>query len=111
MKDFDFDEFLSFIKWENAQVDKQRGHPVSYEENVFATLTKLMEESGELASEIFIKLKRCRPDKVHENSDELAEELADNIIVLCMLADVLGVNVKKALTAKVEKIKNRKHHK
>ena len=109
MTDFDFDEFLSFIKWENARVGKRRDKSASYEEKVFETFTKFTEENGELAKEIFVSLKRVRPDKFYENSDELAEELADNIIVLCMLADVLGDDVKKALSAKEEKVKNRKY--
>lgn len=107
MAEFNFDDFLKFIKDENNQLNTRLGHKVPYEENVFATLSKLMEESGELASEIFINLKRVRKEKIYENSKELAAELADTIIVLGLLADTLGVDIKQALSDKIEKIKKR----
>lgn len=108
MAEFNFDDFLKFIKTERARLDELRGH-VSYEESIFATISKMVEEHGELASEIFIKLKRARKEKLYENSEQLAEEWADNFIVLCSLADKLEIDTKQALVSKVEKIKNRKN--
>ncbi|MDR1009225.1 MAG: hypothetical protein LBL52_03145 [Rickettsiales bacterium] len=107
-KKLDFGTLIDFIKFENARLDKLHSF-VSFKENVFAIMTKLMEESGELANEVFIKLGHCRPDKLKPegNDDALAKELADNVIVLFLLADKLGIDIEWAIATKLEIIKKR----
>ena len=106
-KDFNFDEFIDFIRWENKRLGEFFNF-ASPKEEIYAIMTKLMEENGELANEIFVHFKHCRSAKIRENSRELAMEFADNIIVLFLLADKLGIDVTTALADKAEIIRNRK---
>jgi NTP pyrophosphatase (non-canonical NTP hydrolase) len=104
--DFDTDEFFKFIKEESERIAKQVNNKTKKEE-ILAHAVKLMEECGEFASEVLISLKNCRPEKIRDNSSELAKEFADVAIVLFILADSLGINAGAAIKTKMEIIKSR----
>ncbi|MEK7096647.1 MAG: MazG-like family protein [Patescibacteria group bacterium] len=66
-------------------------------------LTKLYEEIGELAQAWLIHTKKCRPEKYvsNEKSKQLiSEELADVVGVSIMIADLLGIDLEKAINEK-----------
>jgi NTP pyrophosphatase (non-canonical NTP hydrolase) len=105
MNNFNFDEFLDFIKTEDSRLmDKYKQ---SCTTAVLEGVAKLMEENGEFANEILIKLKMCRAEKHYENSAELAEEFADCMNVLLILANRLNIDIKTALKNKQTKINKR----
>ena len=108
MNSFNFDEFNEFIKWENSRC-MTRDNFLNQKESILNGATKLMEENGELASEILIHLGQVRKEKIHDNSDELAKEFADVAIVLWMLAERCEVDMSKAIQGKMNIIKNRKY--
>jgi NTP pyrophosphatase (non-canonical NTP hydrolase) len=66
-------------------------------------LTKLYEEVGELSQAWLIHTKKCRPEKYvgEEKSKQLiSEELADVVGVSIMIADLLGIDLEKAINEK-----------
>ena len=108
MNAFNFEEFDEFVKWENSRC-VTRDNPATKNEAILVGVTKFMEENGELASEILINLKLVRKEKFYDNFDKLAEEFADCMIVLCMLADRCGIDMSKAIQDKMNVVKNRKY--
>ena len=107
-QDLTFDELLEFIKWENGRVIERDGF-VSKREDILSGVVKLSEELGELSNEILINLGLCRPDKFRENKKEMDKEVIDCLLVLLILAERMGVDVKQGLKDKMEIIKNRKY--
>lgn len=107
MKEFNFDELIEFTKLENRRIARREGLVLSDKAAVTEGLAKLMEECGEFATEALIKLGLCRAEKQRENSAELADECADCIIVLLMLAERLNIDIKSALKNKSDKINKR----
>jgi NTP pyrophosphatase (non-canonical NTP hydrolase) len=112
---FDFDEFLEFVDTELKKLAIRDGIPEDgngralKNERIFACMTKVTEELGEFASEIFISLGKTRKEKLRENSAELAKEFADVVITLVATAREIGIDIKSALQTKMEIIKNRKY--
>jgi NTP pyrophosphatase (non-canonical NTP hydrolase) len=109
MNNFDMDDFLQFIKWENSRLCGRDDLSTDCRAQVLTGVTKLMEENGELASEILINLGLVRKEKLHDNKDELAKEFADVALVLWMLADRMDIDMAKAIQDKMEIVRNRKY--
>lgn len=66
-------------------------------------LFKLYEEVGELAQNVLIHRKKCRPEKYiseEESKDELAKELADILGILIVTAYLLDIDLEDAIDKK-----------
>jgi NTP pyrophosphatase (non-canonical NTP hydrolase) len=101
-----FEELLSFIETYDAYF--KRRHRASRNYRILGRMTKLAEETGELASAVLASLGHQRSVKLRRFLDHhLAEEVADVIITVMVLADTLGVDVREALRKKMTKIKQR----
>ena len=105
---FNFDDLNEFVKFENARW-QTRDKLTNRKEAILAGVTKLSEETGELASEILINLGLVRKEKIHDNSEELAGEFADCALVLWMLADRIGVDMTDAIQKKIAVVRNRNY--
>jgi NTP pyrophosphatase (non-canonical NTP hydrolase) len=69
---------------------------------------KLSEEVGELQAEILGHLKMQRSDKAHHfNTENLAGELADVIMSVAVLSQVLDIDLNQAVQAKMAVVENR----
>ncbi len=102
------EELVKFIEEEKERlrirfnVDK-----MTENEAIFSQTVKLMEEVGELAEQV-IASKSLQRSKDKEFSEELlADEVADVILATSMIASRLGIDVEKALQAKIKKIEAR----
>jgi len=66
-------------------------------------LFKLYEEVGELAQDILIHRKKCRPEKYlskKESKEELAKELADILGMVIVVAYLFDIDLEKAIDKK-----------
>ena len=66
-------------------------------------LFKLYEEVGELAQDILIHRKKCRPEKYlskEESKEELAKELADILGMVIVVAYLFDIDLEKAIDKK-----------
>ncbi|MFA6422685.1 MAG: MazG nucleotide pyrophosphohydrolase domain-containing protein, partial [Candidatus Buchananbacteria bacterium] len=71
---------------------------------------KLAEETGELSSEVLKSINIQRKEKlVHNNVEKLADECADVIITTLLLAEVMGIDIGKAINEGIEKRKSRNY--
>lgn len=105
MKEFNFDDFLEFIKSENLRLANKFGFN-SPKDMVLEGMTKMMEENGEFASEVLRNMNLHRRYE-ENNKEKLAYEFADCMIVLLAVGDRLGIDVKSAITEKVKIIEQR----
>ncbi len=72
----------------------------------YARMTKLMEEVGELASEVLASNKHQRDAKLGETEvDGLGDEFADVIITTLLIAKNMDVDVWEALDRKMNKVR------
>ncbi len=66
-------------------------------------LFKLYEEVGELAQDVLIHRRKCRPEKClpkKKSKEELAEELADVLGMVIVVAHLLNVDLEDAIDKK-----------
>lgn len=78
---------------------KKYGFPIDLE---FTSL-KLVEEVGEFYQALLIHLGKCRKEKIvpeGESKAELAKELADVVGLAMVTADVLDIDLEKAIKEK-----------
>lgn len=108
MTEFNFDEFLEFIKTD-VETIKNLYNFGNFNEQVYNQLAKLTEEVGELSSEVAINIGHCRASKLHDNHKELSKEFADTAIVLFGLAKIMKVDMKQSITDKIKIIKDRNY--
>lgn len=74
-----------------------------------AQTAKLGEEVGELQAEVLGSLKYCRTDKVAQFTPEsLAGELADVLVCTMLLAEILDVDLARAVANKIGSLRERK---
>lgn len=81
----------------------------SFEEGYWPPLVniaRLMEEVGELAREYNHRF-GAKPKKAEEGEAELAEELADVLFVVLVLANERGIRLDEALEGVLEKYRRR----
>jgi NTP pyrophosphatase (non-canonical NTP hydrolase) len=75
---------------------------------VLAQAVKLGEEVGELHAEVLGALKYQRKEKAGQySSDTLGGELADVMVCIALLAQILDVDLATAVTAKIEDLESR----
>lgn len=73
-----------------------------------AQAVKLGEEVGELHAEVLGALKYQRKEKAaHYGSDTLGGEIADVMVCLALLAQILDVDLARAVSSKVEHLEAR----
>jgi len=66
-------------------------------------LFKLYEEVGELAQDVLIHRKKCRPEKYlseKESKEELAKEIADVLGMIIVVAHIFNIDVEEAINKK-----------
>lgn len=98
-----------FITKEDQRLRKYYGNYKDEEKRILARTVKLTEELGELCDEVLSYNSMQRKDKLdkHDKSN-LSDEFADVIITTLLLAEVMKVDVEKALKGKIKKI-NKRH--
>lgn len=101
-------EILDFIDWEKDRLDHLYGDNKTDKEKVLAICVKLMEETGELMTEILCREGYQRQHKT-TNTEKIEAELADVIFVSLLAAKRLDIDVEKALKEKMKKIKERQY--
>lgn len=102
-------KLLEFIELENKRLIAKFGKNTStQQERILTRTVKLTEELGELCNEILATNGDQRQEKLDKHDeDSLPNEFADVIITTLLLAKSMDVNVKEALTKKIEKINKR----
>jgi NTP pyrophosphatase (non-canonical NTP hydrolase) len=74
-----------------------------------AQTAKLGEEVGELQAEVLGAIKYCRADKAAQFTPEsLAGELADVMVCTMLLAEILDVDLARAVATKIGFLRDRK---
>jgi NTP pyrophosphatase (non-canonical NTP hydrolase) len=74
-----------------------------------AQTAKLGEEVGELQAEVLGAIKYCRADKIAQFTEEsLAGELADVMVCTMLLAEILDVDLARAVATKIGFLRERK---
>lgn len=105
-----FNEFQKFIDEQDA-LFRSLGKGDSERERILARTVKLSEEMGELCDEVLGFLGLQRKSKLEgKGPDDVADEIADVVIVAFLLAKSLDMNVPAALARKIQKIQE-KHNK
>ncbi len=102
-------ELLEFIDLENKRLIEKFGKNSStQQERILARTVKLTEELGELCNEVLAFNGDQRQEKLDKyDKNNLPNEFADVIITTLLLAKSMNVDVKEALTNKIEKINKR----
>lgn len=101
---------LNFISQESKRLIKYFGKNTDARTRSLARLAKVTEELGELSNEVLAIDGDQRSSKLLGNHQEkAAEEIADVIITVLLLAENLDVDADKALKKKIKKIKNRRY--
>ena len=102
-------ELQDFVDWEIKRLNEFSGK--NNEESKPWDVVKLVEEVGELAGEVLGHSGLVRKEKSGNFSKlSLGDEVADVIIVACILARRHGVDVVDALEKKVEIIRGRRYN-
>lgn len=86
-----------------VEVSKIRQAKKGYTATEELEIIHLMEELGEVASQLFNK--KARPDKF--DKENLKEEVCDVILISLILSDILGINLSKKLNEKIEKLRKK----
>ena len=103
-----FDELIEFAKVEHERLVTHFGVK-NNPKTRYTMFAKVVEEVGELSEAILINDGIQRKDKLSKSKKELEGEFADVILTTMILAQELNVNMDKALTEKIKKIKARKY--
>ena len=102
------DELMEFSVQERKRLRKV--HPIKdIEKEIFARMTKIMEELGELCEAVLSFYSLQRKDKEKKSKEDVEKEIADTVIGLFILAHQMDIDIKKALKKKVDIIKARKY--
>jgi NTP pyrophosphatase (non-canonical NTP hydrolase) len=102
------DELKKFAAEEKERLEKH--FPIADKEKaIFARITKIMEELGELSEAVLSYYSLQRKDKKQKGKVDLERELADTMIGLVLLAEQTGIDIEKALREKIAIIRTRKY--
>jgi len=103
-----FEELLQWIDLEDKRLRERFGNYPDQEKRILARTVKVSEELGELCDEVLSFNSMQRQEKLDEDKAEnLAAEFADVLITTLLLAKTMGVDVRAALSKKIEKINKR----
>lgn len=101
-------ELLNFIATEDKRLKKYFHTYSDQEKVILARTVKLMEEIGELSSEVLASHSLQRKAKLKKhNQKSLSWEFADVFITLALLAQALEVDIEKAVKTKIIEIEKR----
>ena len=102
----DMKELLEFIDKEDKRVRKL--FKVDDEKFILGQNVKLMEEVGELSSDVLTHLSLQRSKKLeNHDKDNIKDEFADVMFTTLILAKSMNVDIEKALENKMKKINKR----
>lgn len=99
-----FEELQRFIDEQDALFRSLKDSPINDREHIFGRTIKLGEEFGELCDQVLASVGYQRKDKLKDPSN-LSGEFADVVIVTLLLAKAMRIDVRKALSQKIKKIK------
>lgn len=105
----ELDKLSEFIDLEHQRLIERFGvNSSTQQERILARTVKLIEELGELCSEVLASNGDQRKEKL-ENHDKnnLPNEFADVIITTLLLAKSMNVDIEQALVNKIEIINKR----
>lgn len=101
-------DLKKFIKKEDVRLRKRFGNYKDEEKRILARTVKLTEELGELCDEVLSFNSMQRKEKLDKyDKNNLPNEFADVVITTLLLAEVMGVDIEKALKNKIDKINKR----
>ncbi len=87
--------------WKHYKVEDERVRALAH-------MTKVTEEVGELGEEVLMQLGLQRKKKLDGRAQgNIEKEFADVIYTTAILADTLGVDLDKVMTARIAEIKER----
>lgn len=102
-------EINDFIENEIANIEK-RYCDKNKDELTMAIGFQVIEELGELFSEVLLSKGYRRKDKLEKlDKENMKKEFADVIITVLMLAKRFNVDIEQAIKIKMNEIKNRKY--
>lgn len=102
-----FRELAAWSRHQTMLIARRSSAQLGSDTFLFAQAVKLGEEVGELHSELLGHTRRQRDDKGTFSTESLAAELADVTICVAILAEVVGVDLGRALLDKMERINAR----
>ena len=101
-------DLKKFITKEDHRLRESYGGYKDEEKRILARTVKLTEELGELCDEVLSYNSLQRKDKLDAHDpNNLSEEFADVVITTLLLAEVMKVDIEKALKDKIKKINKR----
>ncbi|HIQ56433.1 TPA: hypothetical protein EYG96_00120 [Candidatus Gracilibacteria bacterium] len=101
------EEFLQYIDKFDSEVMTAFTH-FSEREMLLSRMTKLTEETGELANEILASIEYQRPEKLKNHSKETLEgEFSDVFVTALLLAKAANIDINKAIEDKIKKLNKR----
>ncbi|MCX6795980.1 MAG: hypothetical protein NTW06_00600 [Candidatus Falkowbacteria bacterium] len=101
-------DLIKFIKKEDKRLRKHYGNYKDEEKRILVRTIKLTEELGELCDEVLSLNSMQRKDKLDKyDVNNLSEEFADVLITTLLLAEVMKVDIEKALKQKIRRIDKR----
>jgi len=103
-----FEELKEFSKEEIVRLEKYFPIP-DKQKTIFARITKITEEFGELCKAILSYYSLQRKDKEQLSKEDVEKEIADTVIGLLLLAEQMDIDVEAALKKKIEIIRSRKY--
>lgn len=101
-----FEEFKTFAKEEQERLERKYPIP-DFEKAIFARMTKISEEQGELAEAVISYFSLQRKEKSRMDKRDVAHEIADVIIAVTLLAYQFDIDIEKCVEEKIEIIKKR----
>lgn len=101
-------ELGKFIRKEDKRLRESYGNYKDEEKRILVRTVKLTEELGELCDEVLSYVSLQRKDKLDKHDvNNLPGEFADVVITTLLLAEVMNVDIEKALKDKIKKINKR----
>lgn len=101
-------DLQKFITKEDQRLREYYGNQEDKEKYILARTVKLTEELGELCDEVLSYTSTQRKDKLDKHdTNNLSDEFADVVITTLLLAEIMNIDIEKALEQKIEKIDKR----
>jgi NTP pyrophosphatase (non-canonical NTP hydrolase) len=105
--DLTFKELVDFVTWEINRLDDGSKLATGNERILWAA-GKISEETGEVWNDVLALVGLARPEKIENfKIENLAEEIADVILVTFILAKRLNIDISDAVKKKIEIVKSR----
>ncbi len=99
-------ELIEFVKEEHSRV-MVRFNCKNKSELRFPIMIKITEELGELSEAVLAHHNLQRKEKLDKDGTNVGEEMADVVLTTFMLAENMGIDMKKHLITKIEKNRKR----